>query len=138
MTPTLLGRWETRLLLFVTAGSLVTLLYSLLFGSLQIRFIVLGYILLFGFGWDVIYQFLLTYRWDQDWPTFFQVLAGIWEAVFVWLLIKTLHLPGIPPAISAIQFIPHYALVWLSIFVISQGPLRIFFVGWRYRGGKWI
>jgi hypothetical protein len=138
MTPLLVGRWETRLLLFAIAGSLVTLLYSLPFGFLQVRFIVLGYVLLFGFVWDALYQFILSYRWDQDWPTFYQVLAGIWEGLFVWLLIKTLHLPGIPANLSAIQFFPHYALVWLSIFVISQGPIRTVFVGWRYRGGQWL
>jgi hypothetical protein len=135
--PTLVGRWQTRLLLFATDGLLVSALFALLFQKIT-PFIVLGYVLLFGLLWDALYQFILSYRWDQDWPTFFQVLAGIWEGLFVWLLIKLVHLPGVPPGLTVLQFLPHYALVWLTIFIISQGPLRIFFVRWRYRGGQWI
>jgi hypothetical protein len=136
--PTLLGRWETRLLLFATAGALVTAIFGLIFGDFKTTYLVLGYVLLFGFAWDVIYQLLVGFRWDQDWPTFFQVLAGIWEGAFVWLLLKMVHLPGLNPGPTLPQFLLHYSFVWLSIFVISQGPIRIFFVGWRYRGGEWL
>lgn len=138
MIPTLLGRWETRFLLFVTAGALVTAVFGLIFRDFKSPFLVLAYVLLFGFAWDALYQFLITYRWDQDWPTFFQVLAGIWEGVFVWLLLRTVHLPGLTSGPTLPQFIWHYAFVWLSIFVIGQGPLRVFLVSWRYRGGEWL
>ncbi len=138
MTPTLLGRWETRLLLFATAGALVTAIFGLIFRDFRTPFLVLGYVLLFGFVWDAVYQFLLTYRWDQDWPTFFQVLAAIWEAAFLWLLLRTVGLPGLKPGPTLGQFLVHYTFVWLSVFIISQGPIRVFFVGWRYRGGEWL
>ena len=28
--------------------------------------------------------------------------------------------------------------VWLAVFLIAQGPIRIFFPRWRYRGGRWV
>ena len=137
MTPTLLGRWETRFLLFVTAGVLVTVIYGLFFGFMPV-FVILGYVLVFGFVWDALYQLILSFRWDQDWPTTFQVLAGIWEGAVVWLLFKLVGLPGIPAQLPIGKFIAHYSTVWFVVFFIAQGPIRLFFLRWRYRGGQWV
>lgn len=52
MTPTLIGRWQTRLFLFATIGVLVTLAFlGLKIGDQprSIYFWVLGYITCFGF-----------------------------------------------------------------------------------------
>ena len=47
-----------------------------------------------GLVWDVLYQFITSFRWDRDWPTSFQVAAGVIEGVLVWGLILTKKLPG--------------------------------------------
>jgi hypothetical protein len=137
MTPTLLGRWENRLLLMGLVGAVISLLFGLFYHDLKTPFIVLGYVIVFGFGWDALYQGLLSFRWDHDWPTVFQVLAGILEGAFVWILAHYVGLPGVDPAFRFAQFLPHYTMIWLCVFIISQGPIRVLLPRWRYRGGEW-
>ncbi len=138
MTPTLWGRWQTRLLLLGTIGVLVTLGFGRLYDDYQTPLAVLGYVLVFGFVWDILYNWLQTFRWDHDWPPAFQLGAGIAEAVLVWAIIVLVGLPGVDPSLSFAQFIAHYAAVWVTTFLASQGLLRIIFPQWRYRGGQWL
>ncbi|MDE5116507.1 MAG: hypothetical protein O4860_04405, partial [Trichodesmium sp. St2_bin2_1] len=72
MTPTLFGRWQTRLLLLATVGILITIPFSE-----PIYFSVLAYIAILGLFWDVVYDFLQKFRWDRDWPGVYQLLAAI-------------------------------------------------------------
>src|ERR1700704_2832664 len=54
------------------------------------------YVFLFGVLWDLLYQFITTFRWDRDWPTSFQVAAGVIEGALVWVLLLTGKMPGVP------------------------------------------
>ncbi|ERT08368.1 putative membrane protein [Lyngbya aestuarii BL J] len=140
MTPTLLGRWQTRIFLLATVGVLVSLPFWL--GKMGkpswIYFALLGYIALFGLVWDTLYIYLQKFRWDRDWPGLFQLLAGIWEGLFVGGLANTIGLPGISPQTFKIGlFICHYSLVWLTTYLASQALTRILFPHWRFRGGRW-
>lgn len=143
MTPTLLGRWQTRILLLSTIGVLVTLPFSLgILGSASGTYLgILVWIGIFGLGWDILYDRLQKFRWDRDWPATFQLLAGLWEGIFLLFVLNGLKvaLPGIqklPIALST--FIFHYSSVWLAVFIASQSLMRILFPRWRFRGGKWI
>jgi hypothetical protein len=141
MTPTLFGRWQTRLLLLATVGGLVTLPFYLGYigsGAGLVYFWVLGYVALFGIFWDVVYIYLQKFRWDRDWPAAFQLLAGIWEAVFIISLVKTIGLPAVPKEVTIAGFAFHYSLVWLAVFIASQSIMRILFPFWRFRGGQWL
>ena len=139
MTPTLLGRWETRLLLLGTIGIIITLIIGLVVKNFVLPFLLLGYVFLFGLVWDALYQFISTFRWDRDWPTTFQVGAGIAEGVVVWALVTYTGLPGVPArSIPFVVFISMYASIWVLTFIIAQGPLRIFLVRIRYQGGEWL
>lgn len=141
MTPTLFGRWQTRLFLLATVGVLVTLPFWLgLIGSQSgsIFFWILGYIGIFGVVWDGFYTYIQQFRWDRDWPGAFQFLAGLWEAIFLVLLVKTIGLPGVSQAeFDAIAFALHYSLVWLAVYLASQSLMRILFPYWRFQGGQW-
>lgn len=140
MTPTLTGRWQTRILLLATVGVLVTLAVSLPFaefGLAPLFLTVLVYVALFGVGWDVLYDYLQKFRWDHDWPAVYQLLAGIWEAVFIAILFKTIGLPGLTREMPLGIFAMHYSLVWLAVFAASQSLMRIIFPRWRFRGGQW-
>ncbi len=146
MTPTLLGRWETRFFLLATVGAAITAIVGLLVHDFVTPFLVLGYVFLFGLAWDALYQVIITFRWDRDWPTAFQAVAGIGEGALVWVLTHYVHLPGLPyiglPGVPASAlpfpvFIGMYASIWGVIFIITQGPLRTFLVRWRYQGGEW-
>jgi len=142
MTPTLLGRWQTRLFLFATVGVLITFPFSMGivgpdFGAGYFR--ILGYLAFFGCGWDILYDYLQKFRWDRDWPGALQLLAGIWEAVFVGCVGKILGLPSVPKAdLSLLWFAIHYSLVWLGIYFASQSLMRILFPRWRFKGGQWL
>lgn len=136
MTPTLVGRWQTRTLLLATAGVLITLLFTLAFGS-SAFFVVLFYVWLFGLVWDLIYIALQHFRWDRDWPSAFVVINGFVEGALIWLLINFVGLPGLPRGgVPLGIFIAHYGLVWLTVFLLSEGPLRAIFPFWRFHGGR--
>ncbi len=137
MTPTLWGRWQNRFFLLGTFGLLVTLLYGFIYQNYTTPLAVLGYVFLFGLGWDIIYQAIVHLRWDGDWPTSFQIAAGVLEGVWVWVLVHYIGLPYVDKNLPLRQFIPHYGTVWLVIFIITQGPLRALLPRWRYYGGKW-
>ncbi|MGB3532497.1 MAG: hypothetical protein WBA13_03160 [Microcoleaceae cyanobacterium] len=141
MTPTLIGRWQTRLLLFTTVGVLVTLPFCFgYFGTMPswIYLWILGYLAIFGLIWDRLYIYLQNFRWDRDWPGIFQLLAGIWEAGFLIIIVKVLPLPGIAAEGLNLQiFVLHYSLVWIAMYIASQTVMRILFPHWRFRGGCW-
>jgi hypothetical protein len=136
MTPTLNGRWQTRIVTLATLGLLVTALFAWGYDD-STFFKVLFYVGLFGIVWDVIFIALQQLRWDRDWPPVFQVASGVGEGVLVYLLIDNLGLPGIDEGIVPLdRFIAHYGLVWLAIFIWVQGPMRAIFPFWRFHGGR--
>ena len=145
MTPTLIGRWQTRLLLIGILGSLITLFFGWFYRDLAGSFKLLGYVLAVGLMGDVIYQFIQTFRWDEDWPTLFQLLTGLAEGAFLWGVIRLvrwdefglLGLPGVG-AVSFDRFFWHYFAVWLAIFLMTQGPLQVLFPHWRFFGNQWL
>lgn len=143
MTPTLFGRWQTRILLLSTIGVFVTLPFSLgiLAEPSDNYLAILIWIAILGLGWDVLYDRIQKIRWDRDWPASFQLLAGIWEGFFLLFVLNGLNiaLPGVASIpIEVSIFIFHYSLVWLTVFIASQSLMRVFFPRWRFRGGKWL
>lgn len=140
MTPTLWGRWQTRLLLLATVGLLVTLPFALGFwgpGASPLFGWILIYVACFGLMWDVLYNYLQKLRWDRDWPGALQLLAGLWELLFLTLFIKVVGLPGIPRTLPAFWFVLHYGLVWLAVYLSGYSLMRLLFPRWRFRGGQW-
>lgn len=140
MTPTLMGRWQTRLAMLGTLGALVTLIFALLRGPEGFNetfFYVLGYVALFGLAWDFVFIRLQRLRWDRDWPGVFQFISGICEGALVFALIQSAGLPGIERgSVSFLLFLSHYGLVWLAIYAWVQGPMRAVFPRWRFTGGR--
>ncbi|WAL62230.1 hypothetical protein [Thermocoleostomius sinensis] len=138
MTPTLIGRWQTRILLFAIVGSLVSLPFFLITGNDPIFFIILLYIAGFGLVWDVLYNYLQQFRWDHDWPAALQVLAALWEGIFFAIVYKLVPLPGVERQAPLWLFALHYGLAWLAIFIASQSIMRVIFPRWRFHGGQWL
>jgi hypothetical protein len=141
MTLTLFGRWQTRLLLLATVGVLVTLPFSLGIigpGASSEFFWILLYVALFGLIWDILYNYIQKFRWDRDWPGALQLLAGIWEAIFIGCVVKLFGLPYLTQELPFNWFIAHYSLVWFGVYMASQSLLRILFPRSRFKGGQWI
>jgi hypothetical protein len=149
MTPTLSGRWQTRLVLMWTVGLVVTLLLMLvliLSGTLPANPLNLGfwklivllfYVTLVGLVLDPLYIFIQGFHWDRDWPLAYQFLAGLAEGIIVLVLFASGLLPGAPygPSDGWI-FALHYLLVWQITFWWLFGPMRVVFPRWRFRGGQ--
>jgi hypothetical protein len=138
MTPTLAGRWQTRGLLLATVGGLITAMFGLLFGTFGTPFALLGYVLALGLGWDALYNVGQSFRWDRDWPPFLQLAAGIVEGALIWGLLRAVGLPGVAENLTFGRFLAHYGSVWLGTFLFAQGPMRLLFPRWRFRGGQWL
>ena len=133
MTPTLTGRWQTRLLLLLTIGLIITLGFVFWLMSI-VPLILLAIVLFAGFGWDVLYQLIQNRRWDHDWPPNLQLLAGIVEGGFLALLVYGVGIVGQPPTLW--QFGLHYGSVWIATFLASQSVMRLIYPRWRYHGGQ--
>ncbi|MCX5934986.1 MAG: hypothetical protein NTU99_09420 [Pseudanabaena sp. LacPavin_0818_WC45_MAG_42_6] len=140
MTPTLIGRWQTRILLLGTLGVLVTIPFSLNGEFVYVQ--VLLAIAVLGCLWDIVYNQLQTVRWDHDWPATLQVGSGIWEAFFFYVpfryLISNILKIGWLIDIPFDKFLLHYVCIWLAVFTASQTLMRIIFPRWRFHGGEWL
>ena len=142
VTPSLGGRWQSRLFVLATIGVIVSAFFTFAFDDRgvdrAIFFYILGYVALFGAVWDLLFIGLQRLRWDRDWPAAFQVGAGVVEGIVLWLVIDSVGLPGIPeggvPVLS--RFLPHYGSVWLLSFLWLQGPMRVLSTNWRFNGGR--
>lgn len=135
MTPTLVGRWQTRLFLFPTVGLLVSLLFAELYADYRTVFTLLATVLIVGLLLDIPYDLLQYLRWDSDWSPLLVVLTAIVEGGIVWLLATGQVLPGVDPNLTFDRFLAHYVSVFIAIFVMLFGGLRILFPRWRYNGG---
>lgn len=142
MTPTLLGRIQTRIFLLAVIGSLVALVitpllpmeaplgdkYAAMFGVLLIVGVV-------GIAWELLYHLLQQWRWEKDWPTLFGLLLGIPEGIVAFLVARSGVL-GATEEISGAAFAVGFTVVWLVTWLFVNGPMRLFTVHWRYRGGR--
>ncbi|MEU5259211.1 hypothetical protein [Amycolatopsis sp. NPDC021455] len=143
MVPTLFGRIQTRLWLLAVVGGLVTVLLTPVLpvqaavaDKYRTTFVVLGAVAVIGVAWELVYHLLMQWRWEKDWPTLFGLVTAIPEGVLVgWLATQGLlpFLPGpVPPEVFAI----HFAVVWFVVWLVANGPMRVPFVRWRFRGGR--
>ncbi len=151
MLPTLLGRIQTRIFATLVIGGLWSLFLALwlpgvsshsygdkfkaLFGLLMVLTVL-------GIGWEVLYHGLMQFRWEKDWPTLFGLVTAVNEGLLVhWVAVKeTVNIgwaeraSGIPRSTFIWAFVTTWIVVWLWV----NGPMRIFTVHWRFRGGRLI
>lgn len=148
MTPTLLGRWQTRLLLYVFIGLPITLLYAFYLRNWTWPpevdpFVFLTFLLVIGLILDILYIQLQRFRWDHDWPFIFQFFSMIAEFFIAYLLMELLVTNfdiglwlfpnGSIPIDTAST---HFFLVFVPSFVALLGFVQIFLVRWRFKGGE--
>jgi hypothetical protein len=139
-----MGRLQTRFAVIAVIGSIWTAMVSPLLpggGSLgdryQTTFSVLAVVLVAGLVWELVYHFLQQFRWEKDWPTFFGLVTGINEGLAAWLIVQAGWAPGQPdPSVAAFAW--HFATTWIVLWLWVNGPMRVPFIRWRYRGGRLI
>lgn len=152
MIPTLLGRWHTRLLLYVVIGLPVTFVYAMYLSAWQwpppltqsvfyYPFLFITLILILGLALDVIYMQIQRFHWDQDWPFAYQAFFSILEFFIVFYLmdygildyVYPLFPDGYIPFSTAVW---HFTFVFVLSFLAILGMFQIFLVRWRFKGGE--
>jgi hypothetical protein len=141
--PTLGGRIQTRLFLLAVVGGIVTLIIGPILpisASLSVvyrdTFIILAAVAVLGIGWECVYHFLMQWRWEKDWPTLFGLLTAIPEGLLIWVLLKQDLIPGIKGTVPWQAYVIDFALVWLAVWLVANGPMRVPFIRWRFHGGR--
>jgi hypothetical protein len=166
MTPVFLGRIQTRIFVAVVIGGLWTLFitpfllinapgqdgYQLaftlpdgLFGdTYKLTFAALAVVTVFGcLVWEPIYHGAMQFRWEKDWPAFFNFWQVVPEGITTFLLLHVSWinpLPDIGP--DKEQFVPVLAFTflfvstWIVTWLFANGPMKIFFLRWRFNGGQ--
>jgi hypothetical protein len=148
MLPTFSGRYQTRIFLTLFVGVPVTVLYAIFVGglplSLPLLWTLLGVLLaifIVGAILDPLYIVIQWTRWDRDWPFAYQFFFSIVEFGIVIGLASA----GWIPWLNEFDFqqgavirvaIWHFAWVFSIGFLLLLGPLGVFFVRWRYKGGE--
>lgn len=134
MTPTLIGRLQTRLVLAAVVGLPIALLVAALLDGVTARgaMAALGVITLLGLAWEGIYHVVQQRRWDRDWPISLALATGVPEALIAWPVLKAV---GAAPA-SLPSYLALFVAVWLAIWAAQQGPISIFLPHWRHHGAR--
>ena len=143
MVPTLTGRIQTRIFLLAVVGGLITLIIvPFLPGSAPLGdkyrdgFLVLLSVAVVGVLWELFYHLLMQWRWEKDWPTLFGLAEGVPEGVLIWILLSAGAIPGIAGSVGGAAFLIQFILVWLGVWLVAKGPMRVPFIRWRFRGGR--
>ena len=143
MVPTLNGRIQTRIFLLAVVGGLITLIIvPFLPGSAPLGdkyrdgFLVLASVAVLGVFWELLYHLLMQWRWEKDWPTLFGLVEGVPEGALIWILLSVGAIPGIVGKVGGSAFLIQFILVWLGVWLVANGPMRVPFIRWRFRGGR--
>ncbi len=152
MTPTLSGRIQTRIVALVVVGGLWTLIIgpllprpagsslSDMYAALYTALIV---VVVLGIVWELLYHVLQQFRWEKDWPTMFGLLVAIPEGIAAYLLLDA----GLPwdqrmvadgsASFPLAAFLIMFTTTWLLVWAVVNGPMQLFFLRWRFRGGRY-
>jgi hypothetical protein len=137
--PTLNGRIQTRVFVLLVVGGLWTLLVSPLIGQpYGVTFVVLLAVVVLGVGWELLYHLIQQFRWEKDWPTLFGLLTAVNEGALLWALISAGAVPGVPREVPFGAFLVQFLSTWIIVWLVVNGPMRVPFVHWRFRGGRLI
>ncbi|MEU8270562.1 hypothetical protein AB0B89_25815 [Sphaerisporangium sp. NPDC049002] len=145
MVPTLFGRIQTRLFLLATVGVVITALIVPVLPGLsgplsqdyRVGFLVLAAVAVLGVLWELLYHFLMQFRWEKDWPTLFGLLTLVPEGLLLFFLLRSGAIGSvIDPVPPAAAFWTQFVVVWICVWLVANGPMRVPFIRWRFRGGR--
>ncbi len=144
VTPTLIGRLQTRVFLIVVIGSIWTAIITpvlpgmgLLGETYAVTFAILGVVGVGGLLWELPYHAIQQFRWEKDWPTALGLLTAINEGLLAWFIVDLGFAPGIEAGgVPLPAFLIHFLTTWIVIFLFANGPLRVPALRHRYRGGR--
>lgn len=141
MTPTLSGRWQTRLLLYLFVGLPVTWFYAFFVLGLDEDFydpfVFLTVLFIVGALLDPVYDQIQRFRWDNDWPFAFFVFFSFCEFLITLALLNIglLDLLLVYRIDNGTAFC-HFAWVLLFMLIAVLAGVQVFFIRWRFKGGE--
>lgn len=147
MLPTLAGRLQTRIFALLVIGGVTQLWLTPLLPAIseyglaeryKMTFSILVATAALGLVWELLYHFLMQFRWEKDWPTLFGLVTVVNEGAVVWFLARGSALPFVDEELPLLTFVVDFLAVWLSAWVWVNGPMRVFSIHWRFRGGRLI
>jgi hypothetical protein len=145
MIPTLAGRLQTRLFLFVVIGLPITFLFAMAQGGwqwdwprVQVYLWFICAVVAMGLLLDPLYIFAQSLRWERDWPFLFQAFFSWVECAIVYFLARAGLVPFLPEAAFQGLATPalHFTLVFVPSFLALLGPMQVLFLRWRFKGGQ--
>lgn len=133
MTPTLAGRFQTRLLLAAVVGVPVALLIAALLSGVTMpaALLALAVVTALGMGWECVYHLVQQRRWDGDWPGSFALGVGVLEGLAAYPVLRLLgaHL-------GFGSYVGLFAATWVAMWAVARGPLSVFLPRWRHQGAR--
>ncbi|MDH3684204.1 MAG: hypothetical protein OEV40_30150 [Acidimicrobiia bacterium] len=140
MTPTLLGRIQTRIFLLGTVGLMWTILVvpvlpkrgATIGETYAATILALILVAVLGVGWELVYHFFQQYRWEKDWPILLALVVGIPESLLTFLAVDSIILSGPSP----VTFFLHFYSTWIIVWLVALGPIRVLLPRWRFNGGR--
>ncbi|CAN5504520.1 hypothetical protein BH23ACT9_BH23ACT9_18170 [soil metagenome] len=145
MTPTINGRIQSRFFLLFIIAPIWTLVLTPFLGGMGDGFLqvywnafqVLVWVAVLGVLWELLWHFLQQFRWEKDWPIMFGLFQFIPEGILIFFIVNQNFLGlttggGVPTGPFLLHFITTVLVTWTWII----GPHRIFFIRWRYQGGR--
>ncbi|MEZ0578650.1 hypothetical protein [Nocardioides sp. MH1] len=156
MLPTLNGRLQTRIFMLVVFGGIITFLITPVLPDgapgvpgfdgtfYRITYVILATVLVLGILWELLYHLIQQFRWEKDWPTMFGLITILNEGALVWLLLELGLVPGMPdgfydydlPSSFFWAFFVDFTVIWIVIWLWTNGPMRVPLVKWRFFGGR--
>ena len=139
MLLTLSGRIITRIVVTLVIGGLVTLVITPLLpndAGYDDTFMILLVVTVLGVLWELVYHGIQQFRWEKDWPTLFGYVTMLNEGALVYLLVRLGGVPGVPDDLAFWTFFIHFFIVWNAVWLWVNGPMRVPFIRWRFRGGS--
>jgi ABC-type arginine/histidine transport system permease subunit len=140
--PTLNGRIQTRVFVLIVIGGLWSLVIGPLLpgggttgDKLKAMYGVLLIVTVLGVLWELLYHGLMQFRWEKDWPTLFGLLTGIPEGLVAFAVARS-GVVDSTEGISGSAFLVGFGTTWLVTWLWVNGPMRVFTVHWRFRGGR--
>ena len=150
MIPTLNGRIQTRIFLVVVIGSIWTLIITpflpnqrdltggKLIDTYKTTFTVLGIVLVLAvFFWELLYHFLQQFRWEKDWPVMFSLFLVIPESIVAKIVFDALDIgEKFNATATNATYWWHIVTTWVVMWLFVLGPIKVFFIRWRFNGGR--
>lgn len=93
--------------------------------------------------WEPVYHFLMQFRWEKDWPAFFHLLSVFPECLTTFILLHVAVLnpfgdigPDKEQYVPVLAYLFLFFSTWIITWLAANGPMKIFFVRWRFFGGR--